>query len=166
MQRYHYIGPRAVRERALSEPAGVTITTHDQLARWLRSDPEALSEPAGVTFIVSLEGALVLAPRRSEHVGCARGEPVLCAGELAFRLHKGSVEACSLTNQSTGYAPDPSSFEALARALDALGVRRPDGWTHEFIFRRCPACSQLAIVKELVFECCVCGSELPRERNV
>lgn len=164
MQPYHYVGPRAVRERALSEPAGVTMTSHEQLARWLLSDPDALTE--GVTFIVSLEGALVLAPRRSEHVGCARGEPVLSAGELTFGLHKGCVEARSLTNQSTGYAPEPSSFEALARALGTLGVRHPDGWTHEFIFRRCPSCSQLAIVKELVFECCVCGCDLPRARNV
>lgn len=158
---YEYVGDPAVRRRALDEPAGAAITSALELDAWLRRNPDALTE--GATFVVSREGTLLLAPRRSEHVGCAKGGAVLCAGELRFARDRG-VSVIEASNQSTGYCPEPDSFEALAEALDALAVRRPEWWTHEFIFRRCPRCAQLALVKDAVFECAVCGGELPRER--
>ncbi|PSM45330.1 hypothetical protein C6Y14_00035 [Streptomyces dioscori] len=41
-----------------------------------------LAEP--FTFMVGVDGALRLAPRRSEHVACAGGAMVLSAGEISF----------------------------------------------------------------------------------
>ncbi|MCX4508156.1 hypothetical protein ACIA8M_37085 [Streptomyces anulatus] len=46
-----------------------------------RSAPE-LTEP--FTFVVGTDGALRLAPRRSEHVACDGGDMVLGAGEISF----------------------------------------------------------------------------------
>ncbi|MFO0560833.1 MAG: hypothetical protein U0269_22640 [Polyangiales bacterium] len=161
MDRYEYIGPQSVRERALHEPPGATIDSLVALDRWLADNPHATHE--GATFVITVDGALALAPRRSEHVACARGEPVLSAGEMVFALARGRWTVRSVSNQSTGYAPEPASYGAVARALDRLGVARPESWTHEFIFRRCPACAQLALVKDSVFECAVCGAPLPLE---
>lgn len=57
----------------------ITVTSAHVLARWLAARPAGeLSEP--FTFVVSLDGQLRLAPRRSEHAGCAAGQPVLAAG--------------------------------------------------------------------------------------
>lgn len=163
--RYSYIGPASIRERALGEPAGTPIDTHHAAARWVDMHPEAQVE--GATFVVTDDGVLRLAPRRSEHVGCAGGAAVWTAGELVFaRSSREALTVREASNQSTGYAPEPSSFAALAHTLDALGIARPSDWTAAYVFRRCPACAQLALVKDNDFECAVCGTTLPRERNL
>ncbi|MEU6730442.1 hypothetical protein ABZ917_42625 [Nonomuraea wenchangensis] len=36
-----------------------------------------------------MDGVLLLAPRRSEHVACAGGRPVLSAGEISFAREAG-----------------------------------------------------------------------------
>jgi hypothetical protein len=151
-----------VRDRALGEPAGEAIVSALALRQWIADNPSARSE--GATFVVALDGTLLLAPRRSEHVACASGAPVRCAGELRFSLEH-DVAVIEASNQSTGYCPEPDSFDALADALDALSIPRPPRWTHAFIFRRCARCAQLTLVKESVFECAVCGHELPVERG-
>lgn len=161
---YEYVGDPAIRERALREPGGARIESAAGLAQWIAEEPTARRE--GATFVVTVDGALWLAPRRSEHVGCARGAPVLAAGELRFVVQPRGAKheaarVCEASNQSTGYCPEPDSFAALASALDAIGVARPAAWTHVFVFRRCPRCAQLALVKDAVFECVVCGAPLP-----
>ena len=109
------------------------------LARWLAARPaDELSEP--FTFVVSLDGQLRLAPRRSEHVDCAAGQPVLAAGEVLFSRDWAGWSVIEISNQSAGYCPDPDSWPALARTLDRLGLAHPSGFTHRVIFRRCPAC--------------------------
>lgn len=139
-ERYAYIGPASVLARAMEEPAGVAITDRGALARWLLANDEATRE--GATFVVTDDGVLRVAPRRSEHVACARSELVLTAGEIVFaRGANGSLKVSEVTNQSTGYAPEPSSFPAVAGALDALGIERPATWSAAFVFRRCPRCA-------------------------
>lgn len=165
MTLYPYIGPAAIRERTYGEPAGTPIVDYDTLAQWLRDNPETARSVA--TFVVMTDGTLRLAPQRSEHVACASREPVLTAGELTIEPDaKGHFTATSVTNQSTGYAPEPTSYDAISSALDRLGVARPDTWTAAFVFRRCPRCAQLTLIKELVYECAVCGEALPIERNL
>ncbi|GGX31423.1 hypothetical protein GCM10010383_72240 [Streptomyces lomondensis] len=39
----------------------------------------------------------------------------------------------------------------MARALDAVELRRPSGITHEVVFRRCPDCQEHNIVREVRF---------------
>ncbi|WP_308364746.1 hypothetical protein [Streptomyces sp. ISL-86] len=71
-----------------------------------------------------------------------------------------------VSNQSTGYCPDLSSWPAVADALDAAGIEHPVGFTHEVVFRRCPACRHLNIVREEDFVCVFCDEALPHEWNV
>jgi hypothetical protein len=125
-----------------------------------------LAEP--FTFVVGTDGVLRLAPRRSEHVVCAGGQPVLSAGEIAFicESESGSWRVSDVSNHSTGYCPDVSSWPAVARALDRAGLGRPDGFTHEVVFRRCPGCQEHGIVREGDFVCVFCGSDLPSVWNV
>src|SRR5438105_1718332 len=98
---YRYVGPNDIRVAATSQPAGTEIRSPDDLRGWLASNPEGLS--AGATFVVNLDGLLMLAPRRSEHVVCAAGREVLAAGEIRFRRVGRGFEALEATNQSTGY---------------------------------------------------------------
>lgn len=118
------------------------------------------------TFVVDAAGVLRLAPRRSEHVVCANGEAVLSAGEMRFRRKAGLWVVSEVSNQSTGYCPDVSSWPTVAVALDAVGIAHPSGFTHEVVFRCCPSCRQLNIVREDDFVCVFCDAELPREWNM
>ena len=118
------------------------------------------------TFVVDLAGWLRLAPRRSEHVACAGGEPVLAAGEMSFAQMASGPTVAAISNQSTGYCPEPESWPAVARALTFLGGGAPAGYTTIFIFRRCRACGQINLVKEGWFYCAVCQTPLPAEWNL
>jgi hypothetical protein len=118
------------------------------------------------TFVVDLSGVVRLAPRRSEHVVCAEGQPVLSAGEVSFRQASGRWEVDEVSNLSTGYCPDAGSWPAVAAALDRAGVGRPQGFTQEIVFRRCPACHQVNIVREQDFSCVFCDAVLPSAWNV
>lgn len=71
-----------------------------------------------------------------------------------------------VSNQSTGYCPDVSSWSAVARALDDVELGRPSGFTYEVVFRRCPDCQEHNIVREGDFVCVFCGSDLPAVWNV
>ncbi|MBE1530177.1 hypothetical protein [Actinomadura algeriensis] len=129
-------------------------------------DPDAFGEPVGAdaarlqdepfTYVVDLDGVLRLAPRRSEHVACAGGRPVLAAGEIAFE----GGRVVEVTNQSTGYCPGPESWTAVAEALDRAGLDRPDGFTDTFVFRRCPSCAELNVVKDEYYVCVFCDADL------
>lgn len=125
---------------------------------------EELAEP--FTFVVDSAGTLRLAPRRSEHVACAGGESVLGAGEMSFRMRSGKWVVEEVSNQSTGYCPDIDSWPAVADALDRAGIARPSGFTHEVVFRCCPSCQRLNIVREEDFFCVFCDEVLPLEWNV
>jgi len=61
----------------------------------------------------------------------------LAAGEMGFARTSEGWHADRVSNQSTGYCPDPDSWPAVAAALDRAGIARPDGFTHALVFRRC-----------------------------
>lgn len=109
-----------------------------------------LAEP--FTFVVGMDGVLRLAPRRSEHVGCAGGDRVLGAGEISFIRGADRWTVREISNQSTGYCPDVTSWSAVARALDDVELGRPSVFTHEVVFRRCPDCQEHNIVREDDFD--------------
>jgi len=161
MRRYRYIGPEEVRARVAGDAPGALVDSAAALAAWAAANPDARDE--GATFVVDGDGRLRVAPRRSEHVACAGGGEVLTAGEL--RLSRDGRAVVAASNQSTGYCPEPASFGALARALDAIGVARPAGWTAAFEFRRCDACGQLNVVKEGWLVCAACDADLPADWN-
>lgn len=118
------------------------------------------------TFVVDTSGRLRLADRHSEHVACAGGAPVLAAGEVALCIHEGCVAVEAVSNQSTGYCPEPESWPALASVLSNLNIEAPTGYTTVLVFRRCPRCGQINVIKDCLFECAVCGSLLPAFWNL
>ncbi|MDX2936612.1 hypothetical protein [Streptomyces ipomoeae] len=166
MERSHrYVGPAELRERVRPGGGGRRIGAAADFEAWVaeRSAVE-LAEP--FTFVVGVDGVLRLAARRSEHVICAGGEPVLSAGEMAFVRGSDGWAVGQVSNQSTGYCPDIGSWPAVARALARAGLPHPDGFTHEVVFRRCPGCREHNIVREGDFVCVFCESDLPEVWNV
>ncbi|MFD3470139.1 hypothetical protein ACFWWM_27995 [Streptomyces sp. NPDC058682] len=162
---YRYVGPAELRALVRPEGGGRRIRSAAELEDWAANPAAAeLSEP--VTFVVDGAGVLRLAPRRSEHVVCAGGGTVLSAGEITFGRESGRWVVRAVSNQSTGYCPDAGSWPEVAEALDAAGIGHPSGFTHEVVFRRCPACAQLNVVRDEHFVCVFCDASLPSTWNV
>ena len=166
-RRYQYAGPSEIFKLAGSSSPRVELKSAADLKRWRASLPnQRHGETLTLTFVVLPEG-LYLADRQSEHVACARGAAVFAAGEITFAMNqKGvQVETVAITNQSTGYCPEPESWDAVEQVLEKLGIRHPGAFTTALIFRRCPKCRATNIVKDNWFHCEVCKSELPAEWN-
>ncbi|MFC9946478.1 hypothetical protein [Streptomyces pratensis] len=161
---YRYVGP-AGPKAAVKPGGGARISSAADFDDWVtgRSAGE-LAEP--FTYVVAADGVMRLAPRRSEHVACAEAEPVLGAGEIGFTRETGRWSVSDISNQSTGYCPDVTSWSAVSQALDRVGIDRPSRFTHEVVFRRCPACQEHNIVREGDFVCVFCDSDLPEAWNV
>ena len=167
MPPYPYIGPRDILEVAQTKPGGYPITTPQDLLDWLDQTAQQPDQQAlyWVTYTVSQQSQLHIADRHSEHVACASAAPVLAAGEMAFRLTAAAPAIEVVTNMSTGYCPEPSSWSALHPLLTSIGFAPPDAFTTEIIFRKCPACGQRNVVKDDWYYCGVCDTELPQEWN-
>ncbi|MFJ2960640.1 hypothetical protein [Streptomyces sp. NPDC087270] len=161
---YRYVGPAEL-VPAERSAAGRRIADAETFDDWA-SAQTATERVQPFTFVVDVHGVLCLAPRRSEHVVCAGGGDVLSAGEVTFARVGNRWGAVEVTNQSTGYCPDVSSWPAVAAALDQVGLDRPPGFTHEVVFRRCEACRRLNIVREGDFFCVFCEHVLPQDWNV
>ncbi|MEU6193008.1 hypothetical protein [Streptomyces sp. NPDC047061] len=165
---YRYVGPAELAVAARQSAAtGTPIESVADFESWAgRQSPAELAEP--FTYVVGTDGLLRLAPRRSEHVACAGAAAVLGAGEITFVFVReaGRWAVDEVSNQSTGYCPDTASWPAVARALDGIPLGRPTAFTHEVVFRRCPACAEHNIVREADFVCVFCGGELPKAWNV
>ncbi|GID29418.1 hypothetical protein [Paractinoplanes brasiliensis] len=160
---YRYVGPAELRG-AQAGATAVAITTPDLLADWLsRRNPDELAEP--FTFVVTLDGSLKLAPRRSEHVALAGGDMVLGAGEMTFVQAGAGWCVAEVTNQSTGFCPDPDSWPVVAATLDSLGLSHPGGFTDKVTFRLCPNCAERNIVRDEDFTCAICDCTLPAHWN-
>ena len=90
---------------------------------------------------------------------------MLSAGEITFLRHRSGWGVESISNQSTGFCPEPESWEAVTAALDGTGLESPKGWSNEILFRRCPRCGERNIVKDSWFLCDMCDAELPKTWN-
>ena len=165
MRLYRYVGPPALLAAAPSYPAGTRIGNRTCLDDWLAKRTEAeLREP--VTYVVDRDRNLLLAPRQTEHVSCAGGDRVRAAGELTLARGSDGWYAAAISNQSTGYCPDVTSWPAVAAALDRAGLPHPDHFTEEITFRRCPGCAEINLVKDGDFACTFCAADLPAQWNV
>jgi hypothetical protein len=166
MRLYRYVGPKRIADRAGAAPSGVVVRRAEDVVAWARDSGQALiAARVTATFVIGATGELLIADRRSEHVVCAGGGPVRSAGEMTFALWEG-VEAVEVSNQSTGYCPEPESWPAVAEALARAGLRGPGGFAPSCTFRRCGSCGGVNLVKGGVFECGVCGADLPAAYNV
>ncbi|GAA4145632.1 hypothetical protein [Actinomadura keratinilytica] len=122
---YEYVGPEKIARR-VDGVAGRPVRSPADLEERLAERRGECDEP--FAFVVDVAGTLLLAPRRSEHVACAGGRPVLAAGEIAFAADGGGRRAAAgITNQSTGYCPDAGCRPAVAAALDRARVPHPGG---------------------------------------
>ncbi|RVX41773.1 S1 RNA binding family protein [Nonomuraea polychroma] len=163
-RRCRYVGPDELRVQIWSDGTGYPITSHGDLATWLaRQDGHERQEP--FTFVIDETTTLRLAPRRSEHVVCAGGKPVLSAGEITFTRSGDAWRVSEISNQSTGYCPDVSSWADVQTALDDAGLDHPGAFTLPIVFRRCLHCGQLNIVKDDHFNCALCDEPLPTAWN-
>ena len=163
---YAYVGPVEIRTRIGHSP-GARILCLDDLLDWVRDSaqrpgPDRL---VAATFVIDSTGGLWLADRRSEHVACAGGRPVLSAGELFLLIERDRVEVAEVSNQSTGYCPEPESWPTVAAALHHIGLAHPERFTTAVVFRRCEVCGERNIVKDGWFVCVICGADLPDEWN-
>jgi len=165
---YAYVGPAAIKNRHSHCSGGTTVCSASDVVVWLASFSQA-GKPLSATtatFVVDANGWLRIADRRSEHVACALGEPVLCAGEITFDVIDDELEVSWITNQSTGYCPEPSSWNSVEHALRRAGINSPSGFSRTYEFRRCPNCLSINLIKDNLFRCDVCRSELPHEWNL
>lgn len=162
-----YVGPREIADRISQGSQGRKVENAGDVLVWIQ---EANQEPARdgtiiATFIVDEAGYLRIADRHSEHVACAGGQPVQSAGEIAFIVNADNVAVDWVTNQSTGYCPEPDSWPAVEAALRRAGMDDPDGFRPTFVFRRCTECGSINVVKENDFTCGVCSKPLPEKWN-
>ncbi|MEU7281835.1 hypothetical protein AB0A69_24135 [Streptomyces sp. NPDC045431] len=159
---YGYVGDPAIRAAVRPGTEGRAIRTPGDFAAWASEQtPDDLAEP--FTYVIDADGVLRLAPRHSEHVACAARGWVFGAGEIAFTHDGDGWAVTSLTNQSTGYCPDPDSWPPVSAALSLAGLAYTDGFTHAFVFRHCGGCEQLNVVRDGFFVCVFCGADLHHE---
>ena len=162
---YEYIGPAELARLVSPERIGRAIESPADLAAWIADrSPAESDEP--FTFVIDFQQHLRLAARRSEHVVCAGGGRVLGAGEIGFEHGGDRWVVRYISNQSTGYCPDLDSWVAVAAALDRIGLAHPAGFTQQVIFRRCPECAEVNMVREEFFVCAFCENDLPTEWNI
>jgi hypothetical protein len=166
-RKYKYVGSDDIRLKVAGFPSGKRINSVRDLENWLAQTKQKPNNWGiiAATFVIDEEGYLRIADRHSEHVACAGGKPVLSAGEIFFTYSDQEIEVAEISNQSTGFCPEPESWRQVALALAQIPLSHPGKFTTEFIFRRCPACGQVNIVKERLFLCTVCGTELPEYGN-
>ncbi|MEO8494126.1 MAG: hypothetical protein ABI614_03580 [Planctomycetota bacterium] len=163
--RYRYAGPAEIAGRVVGF-GGFLVDSVEKLRDSLRSMDGYQSEGSlTVTFIVGLGGELRVSDRRSEHVKCAGGQPVLSAGEMTFVCENDRIFVERVTNQSTGYCPEPESWRSVVDALERIPLGHPDSFDPAFVFRKCPSCSQINIIKDQWYICDVCQTSLPIEWN-
>lgn len=162
---YGYVGPAEIRAAVRPGSEGRLIRTPGDFEGWVSEQAlDELAEP--FTYVIDTSEDLRLAPRRSEHVASVGRGWVLGAGEIAFSRGGNGWAVSEVSNQSTGYCPDLGSWPAVADALDRVGLGRPDGFTHEVLFRRCVGCGEINIVREGDFVCVFCGGGLPASWNI
>jgi hypothetical protein len=158
---YRYVGPPRILEQARHQAPGVRIQFVADLNAWVQGARGGRGGEVTATFVVDETGRLRLADRHTEHIACGHGQPVKSAGEMTFAVVGGIARIIAVTNQSTGYCPEPASWPEVQRALDAVGIAHPGDFTSAFDFRRCPACGQINLIKDGVFQCDACDAELP-----
>jgi hypothetical protein len=164
---YGYIGSKSIAQAIAGQAAGAPIRSVADLERWIqdtRQQPD-LWGLIVATFVITEDGTLRLADRHSEHVACAGGGVVRSAGEMGLARGTAGWEVREVSNQSTGYCPEPTSWPEVANVLEAIPLLHPAHFTRAYRFRRCPACRQLNLIKDEVFACAVCDGELPAEWN-
>ena len=116
---YQYIGSQDIIDNLPEKSARVSVTSAKDVLEWIKNTKQSPEYDSCyvATFIISTDGKLWINDRHSEHVLCANGEDVLSAGEITFGVDKDELEIIAISNQSTGYCPEPDSWDSVAIAL-------------------------------------------------
>jgi hypothetical protein len=163
---YKYIGSKDLRDKVPEKPERYAIQSLDDILEWIHSTKQRLEDGQVIaTFIIDTHKTLYINDRRSEHVLCAAGQNVLSAGEITFYIEEKSIEVVEVTNQSTGYCPEPESWVVVDEVLNKLHILHPPDFTLKFIFRQCEKCQTKNIVKNEWFFCGVCDAPLSESWN-
>ena len=164
---YRYVGREDILSK-MGDPPRTPVSSLEDIRWWTDAHKREVDREGCIaaTFVIDLDGALWIADRRSEHVACARGGEVLSAGEVFFAVENGQPEIARISNQSTGYCPEVSSWGAVDAALRKVGILHSGGFDPKFEFRRCPNCRNIAIVKDGDYSCLLCGEALPEIWNI
>lgn len=167
MKKYQYAGPEKILKSVEHFPKGKIVRSYQDVIDWVNSTKQELDYDRCViaTFVIDEDALLRIADRHSEHVACAGQLKVYSAGEITFEISEDKVSVPSVTNQSTGYCPEPDSWAEVEKALNDAGIEHPKQFTDEFIFRRCKKCGSINIVKDNWFVCVECDTELEKECN-
>lgn len=166
MRLYHYIGPKELLRSLDNTSPRHELTGPSGLEQFAKSIGVSFwNGSATFSYVVLPPMRLFIADRRSEHLACARGEPVLTAGEITFTKGSSGLEVSAANNLSTGYCPESSSWGALDLALRAANLSGIHGFAPSFEFRFCAECSMTCVIKNEVYECPRCLGVLPREWN-
>lgn len=166
-KQYRYVGPSNIKQSALNGIDCKQIHNNEDLMKRLMELGFIFQQNNSliVTFVIDKTGLLRISDRHSEHVACASGQNVLSAGEMTFVYNDKKIFIENITNQSTGYCPEPSSWSAVKSALDQMKIVHPTYFEPAFCFRRCTYCRQTNLIKDNWFVCAVCESELPKHWN-
>ena len=168
MKHYKYVGPKEIIKVTEMIPKGNIVSSPEDVLAWIEETNQQLDWDNCVvaTFIIDRNGFLLIADRHSEHVACAGREDVLSAGEITLEKIDEKVSTPHITNQSTGYCPEPKSWPAVEYALNRAHIDHPGRFTTEFIFRRCEECGALNIVKDNWYVCLECNANLNEGWNI
>jgi hypothetical protein len=112
---YHYVGSRNILESLAEDSGRFCLESGKSIIEWINKtkQPREYDGSVVLTFIIDTDGKLWLNERRSEHVLCAAKQDVLSACEITFVLDKNELLVMEVTNQSTGYCPEPESWPAV-----------------------------------------------------
>src|SRR5262245_30275716 len=102
LRSYRYLGSTRCALADAGRAEGFSIRSAADLERCIQLTHQQ-PEPWRLivaTFVVTEEGVLRLADRRSEHVTCARGKAVRSAGEMGFAYGTDGWEVGEVSNQS------------------------------------------------------------------
>ena len=167
MKLYKYVGsPDFIPKGEF--PKRTHLESVDIVGSWMidHRDELDIEECIAATYVIDSGGLFWIADRSSEHVACARVGEVLSAGEVFFSGINEVPYIDRITNQSTGYCPEPLSWHAVTESLSSVGIIFPSEFDPAFEFRHCEKCDTLNIVKDEYYTCMSCYEDLPEIYNV
>ncbi len=165
-QSYFYVGSDEILEKVDEKYEGVKINRIEDIQKWIEASNQIITnENIIATFIINEQKQLVISDRHSEHVVCAGGKNVLSAGEITFNFEQENISVSEISNQSTGYCPKPDSWKIIRIVLNQLKIEHPKYFTRAFEFRLCENCHTKNLIKEDIYKCAVCNSDLDLNWN-
>ncbi len=154
---YNYVVSRRIAEQAEAPISRLAPATPDDIRSWSLAPNNGNLE---LTFVVDPRGQLWLSIDTASMSPARADSPYSLLASCVPRVTPQQVAVVSVSNQSTGYCPEPDCWPAVRDALRNAGLESPNEFTHAFDFRRCVSCSGINILKDGMPDCPSCGTEL------